>query len=100
MGDACLVMNWCLVDWKLCSEFWKTHKTALKQFLADLTSETSIPVALHTVLHKPLRDHVQQYALILTRLSKAIGKVSDYPYWYSTTNLGISYTELWSIVIL
>uniref|UniRef100_A0A8C4WF27 ALS2 C-terminal like n=1 Tax=Gopherus evgoodei TaxID=1825980 RepID=A0A8C4WF27_9SAUR len=60
----------CLVDWKPCSEFWKTHKTALKQFLADFTSETSIPVALYTVLHKPLRDHVQQYALILTRLSE------------------------------
>uniref|UniRef100_A0A452IR98 VPS9 domain-containing protein n=1 Tax=Gopherus agassizii TaxID=38772 RepID=A0A452IR98_9SAUR len=59
------------------SEFWKTHKTALKQFLADFTSETSIPVALHTVLHKPLRDHVQQYALILTRLSEAIGKCPD-----------------------
>ncbi|XP_034615656.1 ALS2 C-terminal-like protein isoform X3 [Trachemys scripta elegans] len=59
------------------SEFWKTHKTALKQFLADFTSETSIPVALHTVLHKPLRDHVQQYALILTRLSEAIGKSPD-----------------------
>uniref|UniRef100_A0A674IP71 ALS2 C-terminal like n=1 Tax=Terrapene triunguis TaxID=2587831 RepID=A0A674IP71_9SAUR len=75
-GDACPVMNWYLVDWKPCSEFWKTHKTALKQFLADFTSETSIPVALHTVLHKPLRDHVQQYALILTRLSEAIGKVT------------------------
>uniref|UniRef100_A0A8C3S6T5 ALS2 C-terminal like n=1 Tax=Chelydra serpentina TaxID=8475 RepID=A0A8C3S6T5_CHESE len=76
-GDTCLVMNWCLVDWKPCSEFWKTHKTALKQFLADFTSETSIPVALHTVLHKPLRDHMQQYALILTRLSEAIGKSPD-----------------------
>uniref|UniRef100_A0A8C0HA89 ALS2 C-terminal like n=1 Tax=Chelonoidis abingdonii TaxID=106734 RepID=A0A8C0HA89_CHEAB len=76
-------------------EFWKTHKTALKQFLADFTSETSIPVALHTVLHKPLRDHVQQYALILTRLSEAIGKCPDQEL---VTSVAKQYAKLQSFI--
>nr|XP_014432354.1 ALS2 C-terminal-like protein [Pelodiscus sinensis] len=77
------------------SEFWKTHKTALKQFLADFTSETSIPVALHTVLHKALRDHVRQYSHILVRLREAIG---ESPETELVTNAAKQYSKLQSFI--
>ncbi|XP_074841365.1 ALS2 C-terminal-like protein isoform X2 [Carettochelys insculpta] len=82
------------------SEFWKTHKTTLKQFLADFTSETSVPVALYTVLHKPLQDHVQQYNLILTRLGEAIGKVpcGQSPERQLVTNAAKQYAKLQSFI--
>uniref|UniRef100_A0A7M4E3L1 ALS2 C-terminal like n=1 Tax=Crocodylus porosus TaxID=8502 RepID=A0A7M4E3L1_CROPO len=59
------------------SEAWKNHKTALKQFLTDGIPETSVSMALHTILQKPIREHVQQYSLILTRLSEATGKCPE-----------------------
>ncbi|KAJ7426257.1 hypothetical protein WISP_17546 [Willisornis vidua] len=58
-------------------EVWKLHKTVLKQFLADFTSETSLALALHTVLHKPLRDHIQQYLLLLTKLNEGLKEGSE-----------------------
>ncbi|XP_068790166.1 ALS2 C-terminal-like protein isoform X9 [Struthio camelus] len=54
------------------SEAWKHHKTVLKQFLTDFTSETSTSLALYVVLHKPIRDHVEQYVLLLTKLNEAL----------------------------
>ncbi|XP_019336256.1 ALS2 C-terminal-like protein isoform X2 [Alligator mississippiensis] len=59
------------------SEVWKHHKTALKQLLTDGIQETSVSLALHTILQKPIREHVQQYSLILTRLSEATGKCPE-----------------------
>ncbi|KAJ7405421.1 ALS2 C-terminal-like protein [Pitangus sulphuratus] len=59
------------------SEAWKLHKTVLKQFLTDFTSETSMSLALYTVLHKPLQDHVQQYLLLLTKLKEALKEGSE-----------------------
>lgn len=65
------------------SEVWKHHKTALKQLLTDGIQETSVSLALHTILQKPIREHVQQYSLILTRLSEATGKVLTIACWDS-----------------
>ncbi|XP_050165619.1 ALS2 C-terminal-like protein isoform X7 [Myiozetetes cayanensis] len=59
------------------SEAWKLHKTVLKQFLTDFTSETSMSLALYTVLHKPLQDHVQQYLLLLTKLKETLKEGSE-----------------------
>uniref|UniRef100_A0A8B9F4Y6 ALS2 C-terminal like n=1 Tax=Amazona collaria TaxID=241587 RepID=A0A8B9F4Y6_9PSIT len=53
-------------------EAWKHHKTVLKQFLTDFTSETSMSLALYTVLHKPIRDHIMQYILLLTKLNEDV----------------------------
>uniref|UniRef100_A0A8B9PK31 ALS2 C-terminal like n=1 Tax=Apteryx owenii TaxID=8824 RepID=A0A8B9PK31_APTOW len=64
-------LNLCL-NLRSCSEAWKHHKTVLKQFLTDFTSETSMSLALYTVLHKPIRDHVEQYILLLTKLNEAL----------------------------
>lgn len=65
----------CLLD--LGSEVWKSHKPALQQFLADFSLDASVAVALHTVLHKPFRDQLQQYTLILSKLKGAAGQVPD-----------------------
>ncbi|KAM6283109.1 ALS2 C-terminal-like protein [Porphyrio hochstetteri] len=59
------------------SEAWKHPKTALKQFLTDFTSETSMSLALYTVLHKPLRDHIEQYILLLTKLNEGLKEGSE-----------------------
>ncbi|NXY45383.1 AL2CL protein, partial [Ceuthmochares aereus] len=59
------------------SEAWKHHKTVLKQFLTDFTSETSMSLALYTVLHKPIRDHIEQYTLLLTKLNEALEESSE-----------------------
>uniref|UniRef100_A0A8C0ECU5 ALS2 C-terminal like n=1 Tax=Bubo bubo TaxID=30461 RepID=A0A8C0ECU5_BUBBB len=50
----------------------KHHKTVLKQFLTDFTSETSMSLALYTVLHKPIRDHIEHYILLLTKLNEVL----------------------------
>ncbi|XP_072858878.2 ALS2 C-terminal-like protein [Pogona vitticeps] len=49
------------------SEIWKLHKPSLQQFLQDFSLDTSITVALHTVLQKPFQDHLQQYSLVLSK---------------------------------
>uniref|UniRef100_A0A8B9PL83 ALS2 C-terminal like n=1 Tax=Apteryx owenii TaxID=8824 RepID=A0A8B9PL83_APTOW len=67
-------LNLCL-NLRSCSEAWKHHKTVLKQFLTDFTSETSMSLALYTVLHKPIRDHVEQYILLLTKLNEALKEI-------------------------
>ncbi|XP_027560677.1 ALS2 C-terminal-like protein [Neopelma chrysocephalum] len=54
------------------SEAWKQHRTVLKQFLTDFTPETSVALALYTVLHKPLREHIQQYLLLLIKLKETL----------------------------
>ncbi|XP_065523035.1 ALS2 C-terminal-like protein isoform X2 [Lathamus discolor] len=59
------------------SEAWKHHKTVLKQFLTDFTSETSMSLALYTVLHKPIRDHIMQYILLLTKLNEVLKEGSE-----------------------
>ncbi|XP_044537672.1 ALS2 C-terminal-like protein isoform X1 [Gracilinanus agilis] len=56
------------------SEFWKSQRKALKQFLTNVTLETSGAAALPHVLCQPLTDHVQQYVLILLRLGDAVGE--------------------------
>lgn len=61
-----------------CSEAWKHHKTVLKQFLTDFTSETSMSLALYTVLHKPIRDHIEQYILLLTKLNEVLKEVGAF----------------------
>lgn len=61
-----------------CSEAWKHHKTVLKQFLTDFTSETSMSLALYTVLHKPIRDHIEQYVLLLTKLKEVLKEVKRF----------------------
>jgi len=70
-------MSFCLNS-PSCSEAWKHHKTVLKQFLKDFTSETSMSLALHTVLHKPIRDHIEQYILLLTKLNEALKEVGSF----------------------
>lgn len=52
------------------SEIWKLHKQSLQQFLADFSPDMSIAVALHTILHKPFQDHLQQYSLIFSKLER------------------------------
>uniref|UniRef100_A0A8C5TZC6 Uncharacterized protein n=1 Tax=Malurus cyaneus samueli TaxID=2593467 RepID=A0A8C5TZC6_9PASS len=59
------------------SEAWKHHKTVLKQFLTDFTSESSLVLALHTVLHKPIRDHIQHYLLLLSKLHQTLQEGSE-----------------------
>ncbi|NWV18777.1 AL2CL protein, partial [Origma solitaria] len=59
------------------SEAWKHHKTVLKQFLKDFTSESSLALALYTVLHKSIRDHIQEYLLLLSRLHQALQEGSE-----------------------
>ncbi|XP_054847963.1 ALS2 C-terminal-like protein [Eublepharis macularius] len=59
------------------SEVWKSHKPALQQFLADFSLDASIAVALHTVLHKPFRDQLQQYSLIFSKLEGAAGQCPE-----------------------
>ncbi|XP_054245970.1 ALS2 C-terminal-like protein [Indicator indicator] len=59
------------------SEAWKHHKTVLKQFLTDFTSESSMSLALYTVLHKPIRDHLDQYIQLLTKLKEALQEGSE-----------------------
>ncbi|XP_062424660.1 ALS2 C-terminal-like protein isoform X1 [Rhea pennata] len=54
------------------SEAWKHHKTVLKQFLTDFTSETSMSLALYTIFHKPIRDHTEQCKLLLTKMNEAL----------------------------
>lgn len=68
------LMNLCLNSLSR-SEAWKHHKTVLKQFLTDFTSETSMSLALYTVLHKPIRDHIMQYILLLTKLNEVLKEV-------------------------
>uniref|UniRef100_A0A8C0AQ54 ALS2 C-terminal like n=1 Tax=Buteo japonicus TaxID=224669 RepID=A0A8C0AQ54_9AVES len=53
------------------------HKAVLKQFLTDFTSETSMSLALYTVLHKPIRDHIEQYILLLTKLHEVLKEGSE-----------------------
>lgn len=60
------------------SEAWKHHKTVLKQFLTDFTTETSMSLALYTVLHKPIRDHVEQYILLLNKLNEVLQEVGSF----------------------
>ncbi|KAI1242516.1 hypothetical protein IHE44_0000046 [Lamprotornis superbus] len=50
------------------SEAWKLHKAVLKEFLRDFTSESSLAPALHLVLHKPFRDHIQSCLQLLAQL--------------------------------
>nr|XP_056713937.1 ALS2 C-terminal-like protein [Euleptes europaea] len=59
------------------SEVWKSHKPALQQFLADFSLDASVAVALHTVLHKPFRDQLQQYSLILSKLKGSAGQCPE-----------------------
>ncbi|NWV62950.1 AL2CL protein, partial [Malurus elegans] len=59
------------------SEAWKHHKTVLKQFLTDFTSESSLALALHTALHKPIRDHIQHYLLLLSKLHQTLQEGSE-----------------------
>ncbi|XP_033021535.1 ALS2 C-terminal-like protein [Lacerta agilis] len=56
------------------SDFWKTHKPSLQQFLADFSPGTSVAVALHTVLHKPFWEHLQKYSLVFSQLKEAAGQ--------------------------
>uniref|UniRef100_A0A8B9SIG3 ALS2 C-terminal like n=1 Tax=Anas platyrhynchos TaxID=8839 RepID=A0A8B9SIG3_ANAPL len=92
-----------LWDWLLslclnlspCSEAWKHHKTVLKQFLTDFTSETSMSLALYTVLHKPIRDHIEQYILLLTKALKRT-QVLDEACFTKTLwkSLGYKFTDM------
>ncbi|XP_062978744.1 ALS2 C-terminal-like protein [Elgaria multicarinata webbii] len=59
------------------SEVWKSHKPSLKQLLEDFSPDTSIAVALHTVLHKPFRDHLQQYSLVFSKLKETSDQCSE-----------------------
>ncbi|XP_048366874.1 ALS2 C-terminal-like protein isoform X2 [Sphaerodactylus townsendi] len=59
------------------SEVWKSHKPALQQFLADFSLDASVAVALHMVLHKPFRDQLQQYTLILSKLQGSPGQCPE-----------------------
>ncbi|XP_053121368.1 ALS2 C-terminal-like protein isoform X2 [Hemicordylus capensis] len=59
------------------SEIWKRHKPVLQQFLADFSLDTTMPVALHTVLNKPFRDHLQQYSLIFSTLEKSTSQCPE-----------------------
>ncbi|XP_029444135.1 ALS2 C-terminal-like protein isoform X2 [Rhinatrema bivittatum] len=62
---------------KQTSSYWKTNKKTLKQLLAPSISEPTVSVTLHTVLHEPIRNQVQQYALILTRLNEGAEEISQ-----------------------
>uniref|UniRef100_A0A8C3K620 ALS2 C-terminal like n=1 Tax=Calidris pygmaea TaxID=425635 RepID=A0A8C3K620_9CHAR len=59
-------------------DIYTHHKTVLKQFLTDFTSETSMSLALYTVLHKPIRDHIEQYILLLTKLNEVLKEVRSF----------------------
>ncbi|XP_067326506.1 ALS2 C-terminal-like protein isoform X1 [Anolis sagrei] len=52
------------------SEVWKSHKPSLQQLLEDFSPDTSNVVALHTVLHKPFQDHLQQYSALFSKLEE------------------------------
>ncbi|KAM6452911.1 ALS2 C-terminal-like protein isoform 2-T3 [Liasis olivaceus] len=56
------------------SDVWKLCKSSLQEFLADFSPDTSLAIALYTVLQKPFRDHLQQYTFALSRLMKAAGQ--------------------------
>ncbi|XP_060104071.1 ALS2 C-terminal-like protein [Heteronotia binoei] len=59
------------------SEAWRSHKPVLQEFLADFSLDASVAVALHTVLHKPFWDQLQQYSLILSKLKEAAGQCPE-----------------------
>ncbi|NXC07812.1 AL2CL protein, partial [Orthonyx spaldingii] len=59
------------------SEAWKLHKPVLKQFLTDFTSESSLGLALCSVLHQPFRDHIQSYLLLLSQLQEQLQEGSE-----------------------
>ncbi|NXO62386.1 AL2CL protein, partial [Phainopepla nitens] len=59
------------------SEAWKLHKAVLRQFLRDFTSENSLALALHSVLHKPFRDHIQSYLGLLSQLQEQLQEGSE-----------------------
>ncbi|KAM7072258.1 ALS2 C-terminal-like protein isoform 2-T2 [Acridotheres tristis] len=59
------------------SEAWKLHKAVLKEFLRDFTSESSLAPALHWVLHKPFRDHIQSCLQLLAQLQGQLQQGSE-----------------------
>ncbi|NWR44584.1 AL2CL protein, partial [Regulus satrapa] len=59
------------------SEVWKLHKPVLKEFLRDFTSESSLALALHSVLQEPFRQHVRNYLGILAQLQGQLQEGSE-----------------------
>ncbi|NXS85048.1 AL2CL protein, partial [Erpornis zantholeuca] len=59
------------------SEAWKLHKTMLKQALRDCSSESSLALALHSMLHKPFRNHIQSYLRLLSQLQEHLQEGSE-----------------------
>ncbi|XP_039221187.1 ALS2 C-terminal-like protein isoform X2 [Crotalus tigris] len=56
------------------NDIWRLQKPALQEFLADFSLDTCLAMGLHTVLQKPFRDHLQQYACVLAKLKTATGQ--------------------------
>ncbi|XP_061443337.1 ALS2 C-terminal-like protein [Rhineura floridana] len=77
------------------SHLWKAHKSSLQQFLADFSPDTSLAMALHTVLHKPFRDHLQQYSLVFSKLNETL---HQYPDKESVTGAAKEFAKLQSFI--
>ncbi|XP_069815262.1 ALS2 C-terminal-like protein isoform X3 [Dendropsophus ebraccatus] len=58
---------------KQSSSYWKGNKKLLLQLIGD-QPETPVHVMLQRVLIEPLRNHVQQYSLILSRLNTTLSQ--------------------------
>ncbi|XP_053324313.1 ALS2 C-terminal-like protein [Spea bombifrons] len=53
---------------KATSAYWKSNKNNLKVLIGE-TSEVSVSVFLQRLFTEPLRDHVQTYSLLLSKLN-------------------------------
>ncbi|XP_043831305.1 ALS2 C-terminal-like protein [Dromiciops gliroides] len=78
------------------SEFWRSQRKALKQFLTNVILETSGAEALPHVLCQPLTDHVQQYVLLLLRLGDAVGQ--RHPAWVQVIQAADRFVALQSFI--
>ncbi|XP_074391876.1 ALS2 C-terminal-like protein isoform X1 [Zonotrichia albicollis] len=59
------------------SDAWRLHRAVLKEFLRDFSSESSLALALHSALHKPLREHIQGYRRVLALLREHVRQGSE-----------------------
>ncbi|XP_041100635.1 ALS2 C-terminal-like protein isoform X2 [Polyodon spathula] len=63
---------------KKTSSYFKKNKVNLNKFLTNLQkAENSVSVSLYRILHERIREQVNQYTLILTRLCEPTHKTAD-----------------------
>ncbi|NXL75487.1 AL2CL protein, partial [Leptocoma aspasia] len=59
------------------SEAWKLHEAVLKEFLREFPLDSSLCLALHSVLYKPFQEHIQSYLGLLSQLQEQLQEGSE-----------------------